>query len=140
MGRWVQDAGESECRTVTVRIEGALNGNMPPRESGQTSIGSFSTKEQGKPFEEAEQMTATMIAGAASHNMVNWHAINWQKVHQTVQRLQARIVQAEQAGKRGKVKALQRLLTHSMNCAAASCGVSTGKQLFVRSKLRGMYP
>ncbi len=27
-----------------------------------------------------------------------------------------------------------------MNCAAASCGVSTGKQLFVRSKLRGMYP
>ena len=56
-----------------------------------------------------------MIAGAASHNMVSWHAINWQKVHQTVRRLQARIVQAEQAGKRGKVKALQRLLTHSFS-------------------------
>ncbi len=27
-----------------------------------------------------------------------------------------------------------------MNGAAASCGVSTTKQLFVRSKLRGMYP
>ena len=60
-------------------------------------------------------MTATMIAGAASHNVVNWHAINWQKVHQTVRRLQARIVQAEQAGRRGKVKALQRLLTHSFS-------------------------
>ena len=55
-------------------------------------------------------MTATMIAGAASHTAVNWHAINWQKAHQIVRRLQARIVQAEQAGKRGKVKALQRLL------------------------------
>ena len=55
-------------------------------------------------------MTATLIAGAASHTAVNWHAINWQKAHQIVRRLQARIVQAEQAGKRGKVKALQRLL------------------------------
>ncbi len=27
-----------------------------------------------------------------------------------------------------------------MNYAAASCGVSTAKPLFVRSKLRGMYP
>ncbi len=60
-------------------------------------------------------MTATMIAGAASHTAVNWHAINWQKAHQIVRRLQARIVQAEQAGKRGKVKALQRLLTHSFS-------------------------
>lgn len=60
-------------------------------------------------------MTATLIAGAASHDEVNWHAIHWQKVHQDVRRLQARIVKAEQAGKRGKVKALQRLLTHSFS-------------------------
>jgi RNA-directed DNA polymerase len=46
---------------------------------------------------------------------VDWHKINWPKVHREVQRLQARIVQAEQAGKRGKVKALQRLLTHSFS-------------------------
>ena len=60
-------------------------------------------------------MTATLIAGAASHDEVNWHAIHWQKVHQEVRRLQARIVKAEQAGRHGKVKALQRLLTHSFS-------------------------
>jgi len=32
-----------------------------------------------------------------------------------VRRLQARIVKATQEGKRGKVKALQRLLTHSFS-------------------------
>src|SRR5947209_17402106 len=61
-------------------------------------------------------MTAVAIqAGAASHPEVDWHAINWQKVHQNVRRLQARIVQATQAGKWGKVKALQRLLTRSFS-------------------------
>ncbi len=52
-------------------------------------------------------------AGAVSHNEVDWHAINWQKAHTIVRRLQARIVKATQAGRWGKVRALQRLLTHS---------------------------
>jgi RNA-directed DNA polymerase len=52
--------------------------------------------------------TTSPLAGATSHDKVDWHKINWPKVHREVQRLQARIVQAEQAGKRGKVKALQR--------------------------------
>jgi N-terminal domain of reverse transcriptase len=56
-------------------------------------------------------MTAATTAGAASHGAVEWHAIDWQKAHQTVRRLQARIVKATQAGRWGKVKALQRLLT-----------------------------
>jgi RNA-directed DNA polymerase len=56
--------------------------------------------------------------GAASHNEVDWHAINWQKVHRNVHRLQARIVKAMQEGKWGKVKALQRLLTHSFSAKA----------------------
>jgi hypothetical protein len=55
---------------------------------------------------------AEMRAGAASHETVDWHAIDWQEVHHTVRRLQARIVKAVQAGKWGKAKALQRLLTH----------------------------
>jgi RNA-directed DNA polymerase len=54
-------------------------------------------------------------AGATSHATVNWHAINWPRVHRHVRRLQARIVKATQAGKRNKVKALQRLLTHSFS-------------------------
>lgn len=62
-------------------------------------------------------MTATLRAGAASHDL-EWHAINWRKVSQNVNRLQARIVQATQAGRWGKVKALQRLLTHSFSAKA----------------------
>src|SRR5918998_2640228 len=58
---------------------------------------------------------AEMVAGAASHRTVNWHAIDWRKANQTVHRLQARIVKATQAGRWGKVKALQRLLTHSFS-------------------------
>ncbi len=51
--------------------------------------------------------------GAASHAATDWHQTDWYKVQRTVRRLQARIVQATQAGRWGKVKALQRLLTHS---------------------------
>src|SRR6266540_3224499 len=52
-------------------------------------------------------------AGAPSHDEVDWQAIDWPKVHGSVRRLQARIVKATQAGRWNKVKALQRLLTHS---------------------------
>jgi RNA-directed DNA polymerase len=60
-------------------------------------------------------MTAKFIAGAASHQAVDWHVIDWQKAHETVRRLQARIVKATQQGKWGKVKALQRILTRSFS-------------------------
>src|SRR6266542_2553120 len=58
-------------------------------------------------------MTAAATAGAASHDLVDWHTIDWHKAHQNVSRLQARIVKATQEGRWGKVKALQHLLTHS---------------------------
>src|SRR5438132_13201124 len=54
-------------------------------------------------------------AGALSDGDVVWHAINWHQAHTTVRRLQARIVKATQEGRWGKVKALQRLLTHSFS-------------------------
>jgi RNA-directed DNA polymerase len=45
-------------------------------------------------------MTAVATpAGAVSHNEVDWHAINWQKAHTIVRRLQARIVKATQDGR-----------------------------------------
>lgn len=53
--------------------------------------------------------------GAASHDTVEWHAIGWRRVKQTVRRLQVRIVKATQAGRWGKVRALQHLLTHSFS-------------------------
>jgi RNA-directed DNA polymerase len=58
---------------------------------------------------------ATPAAGAASRETVDWQAIDWHQAHKIVRRLQARIVKATQAGKWGKVKALQHLLTHSFS-------------------------
>ena len=56
-----------------------------------------------------------MPAGAVLRDTVGWHDINWRAVNQVVRRLQARIVKAIQAGRWGKVKALQRLLAHSFS-------------------------
>jgi len=53
--------------------------------------------------------------GAASRASADWGQINWNHVHRDVRRLQARIVQATQAGRWNKVKALQRLLTRSFS-------------------------
>ena len=61
-------------------------------------------------------MTADLcVAGAASHAEEGWHTINWASAYRIVCRLQARIVKATQAGRWGKVKALQYLLTHSFS-------------------------
>ena len=71
---------------------------MTPRASEQTSSGSLGTRELGKPTKEAKQMTAVITAGAAPHNPMDWHSIDWAKAHRNVSRLQARIVQATKEG------------------------------------------
>src|SRR5258707_15044036 len=53
--------------------------------------------------------------GATTNALVGWHQINWRQAERNVRRLQTRIAQATQAGKWGRVKALQRLLTHSLS-------------------------
>ena len=58
--------------------------------------------------------------GATSRVAVDWHAINWRKAHRLVRRLQVRIVQATQAGRWGKVRALQRLLTRAFSAKAVA--------------------
>lgn len=66
-------------------------------------------------------MTATLtidsqaLADAPSHDALTWHAINWRKANRNVRRRKARIVKAVQAGKRHKVRSLQRLLAHSLS-------------------------
>jgi hypothetical protein len=64
----VEEDGKSESRPVMGRIGVApREGNITPRESGQTSVGSLITGEFGEPTQEAEQMTAkNELAGAAS--------------------------------------------------------------------------
>jgi RNA-directed DNA polymerase len=60
-------------------------------------------------------MTVTTMTGAASHGKSDWNQINWDKVRQTVRRLQVRIAKAVKEGRWGRVKALQRLLTTSFS-------------------------
>nr|WP_217497430.1 group II intron reverse transcriptase/maturase [Trinickia violacea] len=62
------------------------------------------------------QMTGQKFGtGASSDLAIHWHGIDWARCYREVRRLQARIVKATQDGKRGKVKALQWLLTHSFS-------------------------
>ena len=58
-------------------------------------------------------MTTAQTVGAVSSEAAEWYAIDWQAIHRNVRRLQVRIVKAVREGRWGKVRALQRLLTHS---------------------------
>src|SRR2546425_339913 len=58
-------------------------------------------------------MTTAQAVGAVSREAAEWYAIDWQAIHRNVRRLQVRIAQATKEGRWGKVRALQRLLTHS---------------------------
>src|SRR3989441_6194175 len=58
-------------------------------------------------------MTTATTVGAVSREAAEWYAIDWQAMQRNVRRLQVRIVQATKERRWGKVKALQRLLTHS---------------------------
>ena len=58
-------------------------------------------------------MTTAKAVGAVSDEAAEWYAIDWSTIHRNVRRLQVRIAQATKEGRWGKVRALQRLLTHS---------------------------
>src|SRR5216684_2859468 len=58
-------------------------------------------------------MTTAQAVGAVSDEAAEWYAIDWQTINRNVRRLQVRIVQATKEGRWGRVRALQRLLTHS---------------------------
>jgi RNA-directed DNA polymerase len=54
------------------------------------------------------------MACASSGESLTWNSIDWTKCQRNVEKLQARIVKATKEGRRGKVRALQWLLTHSL--------------------------
>ena len=54
----------------------------------------------------------TPVGGASSATIL-WDSIDWKTTEDYVRRLQIRIAKAVREGRWGKVKALQRLLTHS---------------------------
>jgi RNA-directed DNA polymerase len=116
MGVRVWDAGKSEGHPVIGWIGVAPWQHHPTRKRADFPGGSCLTRDLGQPIKETKQRTAGGIpAGAVSRHTVDGHAINWPKAHTMVRRLQVRIVQATQRGRWGKVRALQRLLTHAFS-------------------------
>jgi RNA-directed DNA polymerase len=57
---------------------------------------------------------ALPLTGAPSTSALNWNTLNWVRIESNVRRLQMRIAKATSEGRYGKVKALQWLLTHSL--------------------------
>jgi len=58
-------------------------------------------------------MTGGHRPPGALSSCTDWNAIEWRAIWKQVNRLQVRIAKAEKEGRRGRVKALQRLLVHS---------------------------
>jgi RNA-directed DNA polymerase len=105
--------------------------NIPPRASGQTSVGSLSTSTLGAPRKAAQQRTAACSAGAASPGPGAWHQRQWGAVHRHGRWLQARSVPATQAGRWGKGQARQHLRPHSGSgraCAVTRVTANPGKR------------
>jgi RNA-directed DNA polymerase len=69
-------------------------------------------------LKEEEQVTATKVVAAPSHEEVDWHSLNWAGIHRQVKRLQMRIAKAAREGNWREVKAFQRLLTRSFSAKA----------------------
>jgi RNA-directed DNA polymerase len=67
-------------------------------------------------------------AGAASRGPASWDQVDWPAATQAVRRLQARIVKATREGRWNKVKALQRLLTHSFSGKLLAVGRVTDSE------------
>src|SRR6266404_703361 len=79
-----------------------------------TSVWSLFARETVEPsLMEEKQMTVDLSIGASSDRTSDWQAIDWPSVRREVRRLQLRIAKAIRAGKHGRAKALQWLLTHS---------------------------
>src|SRR6185295_18158929 len=65
---------------------------------------------------------------ASSDRASHWDQIDWGQCQRHVRRLQARIVKATREGRWGKVKILQRLLTHSFAAKALAVKRVTDNQ------------
>lgn len=70
----------------------------------------------------------TRPPSAAAHGAEAWNQIDWAQVNRNVSRLQARIVKATAQCRWGKVRALQRLLTHSFSGRALAVKRVTSKR------------
>jgi RNA-directed DNA polymerase len=114
MGIRVRDFGGSECRAVMVRI-GVRN--LPRPERVRTSDWSFFTRKSENDVKTGvRRLGADMrAAGTSLAKPIDWHKIRWSKVNRNVRRLQMRIVKALREGNSRLVRALQYILTRSLD-------------------------
>jgi len=137
-GRRGKEDGGSDGRPGTGRRGVAPPGARSPCESKPTSLWSLITRACGARTEGGTHRTADTTergdtaphpaAGAPAHDPEGWHAIAWPAASHTVRRLQARLVQATQAGSGGQVTALQHLLPHSCSGKARAVKRVTDNQ------------
>ena len=66
----------------------------------------------------SEQRNVSRKSDVRVGSELDWNQIDWRQVQNTVTRLQARIVKAQQEGRYGKVKSLTRILTRSFAAKA----------------------
>lgn len=97
---------------MRIQIEISSGAKASPRPTGHSSQESLENHHN----EEKQMMGSALLnTGAASTSISDWKSIDWIKIEKQVRRLQMRIAKATQEGRYGKAKALQWLLTHSLN-------------------------
>lgn len=69
---------------------------------------------------EDSKMSTTKNVPAFSHEITQWHSINWEQCYGQVKRLQVRIAKATRNKNWRQVKQLQRMLVHSFSAKAVA--------------------
>ena len=119
MGQRAEEDGKSESQPVMGWIGVSSNATSLHAKAGRLPSWSFDTRKPEHRLKRQSYMKdKNLTSCAASHPQANWHEIDWDKANREVRRMQARIVEATKAGRWGKVRALQHLLTHSFYAKA----------------------
>ena len=92
-GWQAEEIGKSERRSVTGRIGTAISSH---RANGQTSNGSFVTRELAEPSQEEMANEHGLVHVCIFQPANAWEQIDWSQCERQASRLQARIVKATQ--------------------------------------------
>ena len=106
----VKDCGESECRSVTERIEVVTS---PYTKVGRLPHSGYNLYKKLLELSKGGKQMNEIKSCAPADLWTTWEQIQWNKCEHEVRKLQARIVKAQMSGRHNKVKALQWMLTHS---------------------------
>lgn len=99
------------CNEEDTEVKRPSGTKVSPRPAGVL----VQEKVENRIMKERQMMpSVNSVSGAPSADQRYWANLNWSRVETSVNRLQFRIAQATQQGRYGKVKALQWLLTHSL--------------------------